>query len=68
MNCKTCKYWFQRRERKEVGDCLKISNDDTPIQQVVVGKFENEKRGTVVCVDGVLTGCDFGCKFYSKIK
>ena len=60
MECKNCKYWFERPEQPIMGDCLKISQDDLPMEDGCVGKIE-ENGQTIVIPNGVLTGVNFGC-------
>lgn len=65
--CNNCKFWFGRQEKfNEMGDCLKISDDNLPADVGCIGKIEDEKEGTIVVDGGIITGKNFGCVHFEK--
>lgn len=67
-NCENCQFWFGRQEKfNEMGDCLKISDDNLPADIGCVGKMEIEGQ-TYIADGGIITGKNFGCIHFEKLK
>ena len=66
--CSNCEFWFFRPEKTVMGDCLKIAQEELGADEGCIGQITNEDGATFAITDGVLTGENFGCIHFKKIK